>query len=186
MAERFTRPYVEALFAVAPPDAIAEMLPSLAAFGVTLAASASLQGFFRNPAVPRERKVAAVSSLAAQAGITGVGARLLQILLANRRLLQLPPVVRAIQERLDRDGNVVEAKLVTTAPLAEPDAGRLLAALEGRTRRTVRLTRTVDPALLGGFVVRVGSAVLDASLAHRLRKTRQALHGGAAAEGHHG
>jgi F-type H+-transporting ATPase subunit delta len=91
-----------------------------------------------------------------------------------------------VQGRLDRSRNVVEATLVTSAPLAQPEAERLRTALEGRTGRTVRLTRAVDPALLGGFVVRVGSEVYDASLAHRLRKTRQALHGGAAQEGNHG
>lgn len=184
MAERTTRPYVDALFALADARTVEAMLPALSSFAAAVAASPALQGFFRNPAVPRERKEGALDALRAHTGIEGMPGRLLSILLANHRLLQLGDLIRAIQERIDRDRNVVEARLATPAPIPDADAERIRAALEGRTGRTVRLARAVDPALLGGFVVQVGSEVYDASIAQRLKRARQALHQGA--EGHHG
>lgn len=187
MAARFTKPYVDALLSVVDARTAEGMLPPLARFGATLDASAELQGFFRNPAVPRDRKEAALAALAARAGVDETSRRLMRVLLLNGRLLRLGEVVRAVRERVDRERKVVEASLVTAAPLADAEAERIRTALEGRTGRSVRLARAVDPALLGGFVVRVGSEVYDASLAQRLRKTRQALHqGSGSAEGHHG
>lgn len=184
MAANIARPYVDALFAVAPAGKAEALVPVLTSFARTLDGSPALQGFFRNPAVPRDRKEAALAALAAQAGIEGLALRLLGVLLANRRILRTGEVVRAIRQRLDRQQNMIAARLATAAPLADADAERIRGALEGRTGRTVRLTRDVDPGLLGGFVVRIGSEIYDASLAQRLRKTRQALHGGA--EGQHG
>jgi F-type H+-transporting ATPase subunit delta len=187
MAARYTRPYVDALFAVATPKDAETLRPVLDRFAALLTSSKEIEGFFRNPAVPRERKRGLLDALAKRAGVDGLALRLLHVLLGNGRILRTAEIAKAIQERLDRDQNAVEARLVTPSPLGEAEAEGIRVALEGRTGRTVRLTRSVDPALLGGFVVRVGSEVYDASLAQRLRKTRQALHQRTgSAEGHHG
>ncbi len=105
-----------------------------------------------------------------------LGARLLDVLLQNRRVHRLGAFLDAVRERLDRERHVLEARVTSARPLDDTVFEALRRMVEGRTGSTVRIVPTVDPALLGGFVVSVGSARLDASLARRLEKARAALH----------
>ncbi len=177
MAAGFPKPYVDALFAVAgSAEAAGALLPDLDRFAEALGASAELRELLRNPAVERARKEALLGAVAEKLGTGPHAARLLSVLLVNRRLAHLSEVIAAVRERLDRDRNVVEARVQSARPLAEAEAGEIRKALEERTRRTVRLGTETVPALLGGFVVRIGSEVYDASLATRLARVRAALH----------
>ena len=179
MAAGFTRPYVDALFAVAGSAAAVEaLLPDLDGFARTLGASVEFREAFRNPALDRATKAELLGAVVTKLGTQKLAARLLGVLLANRRLSHLSEVIAAIRERLDREQNVVEAKVRSARPLEDAEAGALRSALEGRTRRTVRLLPEAEPALLGGFVVRIGSEVYDTSLATRLSRVRAALHEG--------
>ncbi len=177
MAAAFTNPYVDALLAVAGSvEAAGALLPDLDAFARTLGSSPELRELLRNPAVERVRKADLLGAVTAKLGTAPLAARFLSVLLVNRRLPRLGEVIAAIRERLDRSRNVVEAHLRAARPLADAEAEEIRSALEGRTRRTVRLRTETEPALLGGFVVRIGSEVYDASLASRLARVRAALH----------
>ncbi len=179
MAAGFTRPYVDALLSVAgSSEAVAALLPDLERFSRTLAAAADLRELLRNPAVDRATKAALLDAVAARLEMGSLPARLLRVLLANRRLTHLAEVIAAIRERLDREKNVVEARVRSARPLESADAEALRKALEGQTRRRVRLVPEVDSSLLGGFVVRVGSEVYDASLSTRLARVRAAFREG--------
>ncbi len=177
MAEPFAKPYVDALLEVAGSPAAAEaLLPGLDALAALLRESDELRAVLGDPGVGRERKNAVLSALAGRLALPELGTRLAETLLSNRRLPHLHDVLAALRERLDRERGVVAATVVTPAPLADGAREALRGALEARTRRQVRLAAEVDPGLLGGFVVRIGSEVFDASLAHRLEKARAAVH----------
>jgi F-type H+-transporting ATPase subunit delta len=177
MSPRFTRPYVEALFAVAgSPDGVAELLPGLEAFAAALRTNADLGKLLLNPGLDRAKRQALFDAVTAKLGITGIGERLLQTLHRNRRLASLGTFLSAIHERLDLDRQVLEARLTSARPLDDSAASTIRRMVEERTKKSVRLVTAVDPELLGGFVVSVGSARLDATLARRLAKARAALH----------
>jgi F-type H+-transporting ATPase subunit delta len=177
MAERFTRPYVDAFFAVAgPSDAVDAELPPLDAVAAALAENSELVKVLGNPGVTRTRRQALLDAVAQKVGVTALGARLLDILLQNARLHRLPAFLAAVRERLDRERRVLEARLTSARPLDDTVAEALRRMVESRTGSRVRIVAAVDPALLGGFVVSAGSARLDASLARRLEKARAALH----------
>lgn len=179
MAAGFTKPYVDALLAVAgSAEAASALLPDLDAFARTLGASPELREVLRNPSVERARRAELLGAITAKAATAPLAARFLSVLLANRRIAHVSEVIAAVRERLDRDRNVVEARVQAARPLADAEADEIRKALEGRTRRTVRLRTETDPALLGGFVVRIGSEVYDASLATRLARVRAAIHEG--------
>ena len=89
---------------------------------------------------------------------------------------RLPAFLAAVRERLDRERRTLEARVTSARPLDDAVFEALRRMVEGRTGSTVRVVPSVDPSLLGGFVVSVGSARLDASLARRLEKARAALH----------
>ena len=179
MAAGYTKPYVDALFSVAgSAQAVEALLPDLDAFARVLGASADLREVLRNPALDRATKSQLLGAVTAKLGTGPLAARLLSVLLQNRRLTHLGEVIAAFRERLDRDHHVVEAKVRSARPLEATEAAALREALEGRTRRTVRLLTETEPALLGGFVVRIASEVYDASLSTRLARVRAALHEG--------
>ena len=177
MAERFTRPYVDAFFAVAgTAESVDAELPSLAAVAAAIGSNPDLAKVLANPGIERPRRKALLDAVAQSVGVKTLGGRLLDVLLQNRRVHRLPAFLEAIRERLDRERHVREARVTSARPLDATVFDALRRMVETRTGSTVRLVPAVDPALLGGFVVSVDSARLDASLARRLEKARAALH----------
>ncbi|MGA7992688.1 MAG: ATP synthase F1 subunit delta [Thermoanaerobaculia bacterium] len=177
MAERFTRPYVDAFFAVAgSAGAVDAELGPLDSVAAALAASPDLAKLLGNPGVERGRRKALLDAVAHKVGVSPLGGRLLDVLLQNRRAHRLGAFLAAIRERLDRERRILEARVTSARPLEEAVFEALRRMVESRTGSTVRVVPAVDPSLLGGFVVSVGSARLDASLARRLERARAALH----------
>jgi F-type H+-transporting ATPase subunit delta len=180
MSGPFARPYVEALREVAGSlddfEALVPPLDSLARTVGAVAGSHELRAFFLSPAVPKESKAAALDAVAGKLGISGLALRAAQILLSNRRIGRTSELVAAMRERIDRERRRVQATVVAAHELDGEATAAIAAALTERTGKTVRLSASVDPELLGGFVVRVGSEVWDSSLSRRLQKAKNALH----------
>lgn len=172
----FARPYVDALFEVAgTPDAVDALLPSLDTVSRALESSEELRLFVTNPGIGRKEKKALVASLAQAAKAPEVAGRLLHALLDRGRFLRTASVLEAIRERLDVERGVVQATVRSAAPLGADAEKGIREALEARTGTRVRLLTDLDPSLLSGFVVRLGSELFDASLSRRLARARKAL-----------
>ena len=177
MAARFTKPYVEAVRdAAGSLEAFEAIAPALDRLAGAIGESDELRTFLRNPAVRREQRRSVVDALAARLGVEGLALRLAGVLLANRRLGRASEMAAAIREQSNKERRIVEAEVTTARPLSDTAKSDLARALEAKTGRTIRLNTNVEAALLGGFVIRVGSEVYDASLAHRLEKAKNALH----------
>ncbi|HSB63828.1 MAG TPA: ATP synthase F1 subunit delta [Thermoanaerobaculia bacterium] len=174
MSARTTRPYVDAFFAVATDPA--GELAALEAFRHAYDLAPELGKVLSNPGLEREKREALLLAVAARVGVPEIAGRLLTILLRNGRLHALHELLAALRARLDKDTQAVEARVVTARPADAAVLEALRALVADRTKQNVRLVSKVDPSLLGGFVVSVGSARLDASLARRLEKARAALH----------
>lgn len=174
MSARITRPYVDAFFTVAK-DPAAE-LAALEEFLRAYDSSPELGKVLSNPGLEREKRDAILAAVAARVGVPEIASRLLTILLHNGRLHVLHEILAAFRARLDRETQAVEARIVTAQPADAAVLEALRALVADRTKQSVRLVSKVDPSLLGGFVVSVGSARLDASLERRLEKARAALH----------
>jgi F-type H+-transporting ATPase subunit delta len=174
MSARIARPYVDAFFAVAVDPA--GELAALEAFRKAYDHSPELGKVLSNPGLEREKREALLLAVATRIGVPEIAGRLLMILLRNGRLHILNDVLAAFRARLDRDTHAVEARIVTAQPADAAVLEALRALVADRTKQSVRIVPAVDPALLGGFVISVGSARLDASLERRLEKARAALH----------
>ena len=186
MAANFTKPYVDALFEVlGSADAVERMLPDLDDFAALLSENAELRMVLKNPGLDRARKGAIVEQLARQLASGGAAApitlRLLHTLLINQRIAALSELTRALRLRLDRERRVIEATVRSAAPLTAETEGEIRTALQNRSKMNVRILPVVDPSLLAGFVVQIGSEIYDTSLAQRLARTKLALHGAVAA-----
>ena len=177
MAARFTKPYVEAVREAAGSlEAFEALAPPLERLAAAVGESEELRTLLRNPGVRREQKRTVLAALASRLGLEGLALRLAGVLLANRRLARVSEMVTAIREQSNKERRILEAEVTTARPLTDGAKSELSRALEAKTGRTIRLSTSVEAALLGGFVIRVGSEIYDASLAHRLEKAKNALH----------
>ena len=128
-----------------------------------------------NPAVPAQRKRAAVAEIVAKAGVLPIVGKMLVLLAERDRLVLLNDVADSFHQRLQDIQNVVRAEVTTAEPLSAERLQAIEHGLAAATGRTVELTSRVDPTILGGVVARVGSTVFDASITSHLQRIRQRM-----------
>jgi F-type H+-transporting ATPase subunit delta len=134
-----------------------------------------LEKVLLNPAVPVQRKRAAVEDLLKHAAFAPIVAKLLLMLADRDRLVLVRDILPAFSDRVMDSRNVVRAEVTTAAPI---DATRTEAIREGLaklTGRTVNMAAKVDPGIIGGVVARIGSTVYDGSVTRQLEKMKERL-----------
>jgi F-type H+-transporting ATPase subunit delta len=169
--------YARALFDVALAEGLAEPAQrELRQFADLVRGNEALWNVVGNPAIPAARKHGLVKALLDKAGPLSPPLAKLLLLLADRdRLLLLPELADAYDERVLEYQKVIRGGVTTAVPL---DAARLRALEEslGRmTGRRVTLTPRVDPSIIGGVVAKLGSTVYDGSVATQLEKMKESL-----------
>ena len=171
---RFARPYAQAFLESVPQGYDVDAFLSAAGVIVrAMADDARLRNFLAGPSVPPDAKRRVLDDLSARAGVDDVGRKLLELVLANRRIAALAEILSAIRAGRDRATGVVEARVTVAAPLAEGEEKRIQEALARQTRRRVRMKVDVDRNILAGFVARVGSEIFDASAARAIERFQQ-------------
>jgi F-type H+-transporting ATPase subunit delta len=135
----------------------------------------TLQRVLLNPAVPVPRKRAAVVELTGRVKVSPILSKLLVLLAGRDRLVLLPDLLAAYRERLLDHQHVVRADVTTASPLATDRAQAIQSGLARVTGRTVMLSTSVDPSIIGGVVARVGSTVYDGSVTRQLEKLKETL-----------
>jgi F-type H+-transporting ATPase subunit delta len=167
----FTRPYARAFVEAAPRGYdFASFLESGGAMVRAFEANPKLRAFLLAPNVPREAKSRAVAELAEKSGMNEYGARFLQVMLRNRRLLEAGAVFRALRDLNDELLGVLRVRVTVPAELSEGEKQAIAGVIAERTGKTVKMQIDLDPKLLGGFVARAGSRVFDGSVAAAIRR----------------
>jgi F-type H+-transporting ATPase subunit delta len=132
-----------------------------------------LRELLRNPQVDPRARAAALGDM------LGGGDELLRnfllVLVDKGRADRLPEIGEELERLVAEHEGVVHARLTTAVELGDDEAGKLLAQIERASGRKVEATRAVDPALIGGIVLQVGSHRLDASVRGRLERLRREL-----------
>jgi len=168
--------YARALFALAiEGKALGSVESSLASLTQALAESADLAALVGSPVVGRGAAGAAVAGVADGLNIDGLTKNFLGVLAANRRLGLLPAIIRDFAALNAARKGEVTADVSAAHTLTDTQRDALAAKLKAGIGRNVALNITVDPAILGGLVVRVGSRMIDSSIRTRLDMLGQAL-----------
>ena len=140
-----------------------------------MSSNAELHGALTNPAVPVSAKHRIAEALGTRLN-AAPPARKLFVLLADRDRLGIMPDLLAIyRERLMEHQQVVRAEVTTAAPLSPERVTQIEQKLAALTGRKVDMKTSVDPAIIGGVVTRIGSTVYDGSIATRLAKLKERL-----------
>ena len=169
--------YARALFDVARKEASIEQAGrDLAAFAQLVAGHDLLPRVLFNPAIPASRKRAVVEQLIARAGsLSPMVGKLLTLLAERDRLVLLPDIAAAYQDRLMEHAKVVRAEVVTAVGLPGDRVAALQQGLAQATGRQVQLETRVDPSIIGGAITRIGSTVYDGSVTRQLERMKEAL-----------
>jgi F-type H+-transporting ATPase subunit delta len=150
---------------------------SLVSVRDALAQSDDLRRLTTSPLVARGAAVKAVLAVADDMGLDPTTRSFLGVLAENRRLSQLPAIIRAFRTLASRHRGEVAAEVVSAHPLTEDQVTELKQQLRQRVGREVSVDLSVDPQLLGGLVVRIGSQMIDSSIRTRLNALASAMKG---------
>jgi len=168
--------YANALADIALEQGAAEpVLKQLAEFGGAYAESAELRNFLGSPAVTREAKHGVIEKLVARLGASKIIRNFLFVVIDSQRTPLLPNMIEAFQEVIRQRQGVAEAGVKSAVELNAQQKAQLLQTLERLTGKKVQAKYSLDTALLGGAVVRIGDTIYDGSLKNRLNQMRKRL-----------
>jgi len=170
--------YASALFELASEKGVVTAVESdLDALGAALAATPDLAALIRNPRVGREAAARAMDAVGGVIGLSELTKNFIGILAGNGRLAALPEIVRAFAAIAAAQRGEVTAEVTSAHPLTEEQLAQLGAKLKAREGKEVKIKAAVDPEILGGLVVRIGSRQIDSSIRTRLNSLAQAMKG---------
>ncbi|WBU30083.1 F0F1 ATP synthase subunit delta [Rhodopseudomonas palustris] len=168
--------YATALFELARDEkSIDAVTADLDKFSAMLAGSADLVRLVRSPVFASEVQGKALAAVLDKAGITGISANFLKVLAANRRLFVVADVIRAYRALVAKFKGEATADVTVAEKLSDKNLEALKAALKSVTGKDVALNINVDPAIIGGLVVKLGSRMVDSSLRTKLNSIKHAM-----------
>ena len=168
--------YAQALFELAKDQGeVARVEADLKSFKAMRAESADLRLLIASPGFDADAKQRALTAIADAAEFAPTTRKFFGLVAANRRAGALPGMIAAFERLAAEDRGAVSAQVTTAMPLTDAQTASLAAALRTALGKDPEIETRVDPAILGGLKVRVGSRLYDASLKSRLDSLKFAL-----------
>jgi len=153
----------------------ADTLVQLQTFCETLDVSAELKEVLMTPAVGAQAKRRALGRVAALMGLSPVVVNFLSLVKDRRRVALLPDICLAFRDQMDARLGIVRARVASARPLSGAQQKDLIERLQRATGKTVDVDCSVDPALVGGATVAIGSTVYDGSVRGQLEGLRRRM-----------
>jgi F-type H+-transporting ATPase subunit delta len=168
--------YATALFELALEEKALDFVAAdLETFGALLDQSEDLVRLVRSPVFSADEQVRAIKAVLEKAEIGGLAAKFLGLVAEKRRLFAVHDMFKAFRTLIARHKGETRAEIVVAEPIAEQHLAALKEMLKAETDKDVTLDVKVDPAILGGLKVKLGSRMYDASLKSRLNSIRLAM-----------
>jgi F-type H+-transporting ATPase subunit delta len=168
--------YATALFELALEQGQIDAVRSeLDRFEALIAGSPDLVRLVRSPVFGAELQLKALSALLDKAGIGGLAANFLKLVTANRRLFAVREMIKAYRAMVARHKGEVTAAVTVAERPSEAHLDALREVLKAITGKAVELDLKIDPAIIGGLVVKLGSRMVDSSLRTKLNAIKQAM-----------
>ena len=168
--------YATALFELARDEkSVDSVKADLDTFEAMIADSADLARLVRSPVFTADAQARALTAILDKAGIGGVAANFLKVLTANRRLFAVRDVIRSFRTLVARFRGEASAEVTVAEQLSDSNLEALKAALKSVTGKDVDLNVKVDPTIIGGLIVKLGSRMVDSSLRTKLNSIKHAM-----------
>ncbi len=168
--------YATALFDLARDErAIDAIKADLGTLDRLIGENPDLARLVRSPVFTADEQARALNAVLAKAGIGGTTAKFLGVLTANRRLFVVRDVIRTFNALVARFKGEASAEVTVAEPLSDKNLDALRTALKAVTGKDVALDVKVDPSIIGGLVVKLGSRMVDSSLRTKLNTIKHAM-----------
>lgn len=173
---QIARPYAQALFDIAQGDnSIDRIEQGLVAFAALSEESADFARFLRSPVISSDEKANAVEAILSKAAADPTVANFVRVVAANGRLFALNTIIKAFRDLAAKARGETSAEVTSAVPLSPAQLESLAATLKAKIGKTVTLIEHVDPSLIGGLQVKVGSQMIDSSLKTKLTAMKIAM-----------
>lgn len=170
--------YATALFDLAAEQKAVEAVSAdLGAFRRAIGSTPELAQLVKSPVFSREVQAKALKPVLEKMGANALTIQFLLFLAAKRRLFAVEGMITGYERMVARSRGETEAEVTSARPLGDGEIAELKTTLKAKLGREPRLNTKVDPSLLGGLVVKVGSRMIDTSLRTKLSSMRAALKG---------
>ena len=170
--------YATAVFELAAEERSIDTLANdLAQLKVLLRASPEFTRLVRSPLFSREDQAKGMEGVLAKAGASSLTRRLILLLAEKRRLFALNDVIRSFEQIVAKHRGEVAAEVTSARALSNEEAADLKRLLKDKLGREPKLELHVDPSLLGGLKLKIGSRMIDSSLRSKLDGLRAAMKG---------
>ena len=161
--------YATAVFDLAKEGKAIKALESdVAALEAAMAESADLRTLLTSPLYSREEQSGAIAAVAKKMELSDTTSNVLALLAAKRRLFVLPHLLAVLQDMLSEERGEVMAEVTTAKALTKAQADKLSKTLKAQVGKSVTIKETVDESIIGGLIVKVGSKMIDTSIASKL------------------
>ena len=169
--------YATALFELALENkAVDAVRQDLESFDAMVEGSADLNRLVRSPVFGADEQLKALSAILDKAKIKGLAANFLRVITANRRLFAAREMIRGYRALVARHKGEVSAQITVAEKLSDKNLAALKSALKSVTGgKDIDLDIKVDPAIIGGLIVKVGSRMVDSSLRTKLNAIKIAM-----------
>ena len=168
--------YATALFELAlESKAVDPVKSDLASFDAMVASSPDLTRLVRSPVFAADEQAKALVAVLDKVGIKGIAANFLRVVAGNRRLFAVREMIRGFNALVARHKGEVTAEVTVAEPLNDARMNEIRDALKQVTGKDVQIDVTVDPSIIGGLKVKVGSRMVDASLRTKLNSIKFAM-----------
>jgi F-type H+-transporting ATPase subunit delta len=168
--------YATALFDLArDANSIDAVQADLQRFDGLIAESADLARLVRSPVFSADEQLSALSAVLERAGIGGLAAQFIKLVTKNRRLFAVADMVRGFRNLVAQHRGEVTAEVTVAEDIRDDHVAALRNALKAVSGKDVDLKIKVDPAIIGGLVVKLGSRMVDSSLRTKLNSIKHAM-----------
>jgi F-type H+-transporting ATPase subunit delta len=168
--------YASSLFELAlEGNSLSEVAAALDNFQALIDESDDLKRLILSPVFGSDEQLKAITAIIDRAGISGLAGNFIKVAASNRRLFAIPGMIRAFREIYARHRGEVSAEVTSAHALTAAQEIELKAALKGVTGKDVAINVAVDPSILGGLIVRLGSRQIDTSLRTKLSTLKLSL-----------
>ena len=173
---QIARPYAAALFDLAKSEGSLDAVESgLVDIQKLAEESEDFRRFLRSPVIAADAKAGAANAILDKANANATVANFVKVVARNGRLFALPAIIKAFRALAAQERGEVSAEVTSAAPLSSSQLKTLADTLKQKIGKTVTLTEHVDPSLIGGLVVKVGSQMIDSSLKTKLTAMKIAM-----------
>lgn len=147
----------------------------VAALDAAITDSADLRTLLTSPLYSREQQGAAIAAVAKKMKLQPTVANVMELLAAKRRLFVLPQLVSTLRDRLAEERGEVTADVTTAKALTKAQSDKLAKTLKDQFGKAVTIQETVDESIIGGLIVKVGSKMIDTSIASKLNALQNSM-----------